>query len=120
MSDKSIHQNKKPVYSKFRKRPVGDVIGQEFVKRIGRSGFLKQPPAICFEVYTLKQAEEAGARVIRVIDKDSGFEYCAALAKLWREGFELDRGFGKQRGLLLSEWEVFKTAPQPKQLEFAL
>ena len=116
MPKKSV-PHKKPIYSKYRKRPVGDCIGDEFVKRIGASGFLKQPPALCFEVYTLKQAEDAGARWVRVIDKDTGTEYRVSLAKLWRESFELDRGFGKQRGLLLAEWDVVEPLPEPVQLD---
>jgi len=102
----------------LRKRPVGDVVGSEFVKPIREKGYLRVPPAICFDVDTLQAAERAGARFIRVVDRDNGTEYLTTFVKIWRDSFTLDRGFGVQRGLLLSEWDVIEPKPAPVQLSF--
>ncbi len=118
MYSTSIHQkppSKISIYAWGKKRPVGIVVGDEFRKSIRKSGYLREPPAICIDVKSLKDAEKAGARWVVITNKDDGRIHRATIAKIWREGFELDRGFGLQRGLLLSEWDTTEAPTKPTQ-----
>jgi hypothetical protein len=113
---KQFYHTKIPIYAWGRKRPVGSVTGDEFQKSIKENGYLRQPPAICLDTQSLREAERAGARWVVINDKDTGEIHRAAIAKLWRDGFEINRGFGLQRGLLLSEWDTTEPEPEPIQL----
>jgi hypothetical protein len=112
-----VYHKKTPIYAWGRRHPVGAVVGDEFQKTIKHSGYLREPPAICLDVKSIKNAEKAGARWVVIIDKDDGRIHRASIAKIWRDGFDLNRGFGLQRGLLISEWV---TTTKPKQLSLFL
>ena len=56
-----------------------------------------------------------GATLVEIYDVESGRTYTAPLAAFWEKGFLLDRGFGRQLALPLSEWEVQQT-DAPRQL----
>ena len=84
---------------------VGYVEGAVFIKTLKASKhFLRVPPAIAFDIDSLKRAYEAGARYVRVIDVDSNRVYIAPISTIWSKGFEVDRGFGRQIALLLKHW----------------
>jgi hypothetical protein len=83
---------------------VGQVRGGVFCKRLRREHFLTNPPAIAFDVQSLDQAERAGAQSVEIFDSDSGHTYRAAISTIRARGFFLNRGFGEQIALSLSEW----------------
>lgn len=88
-------------------RVVGKVQHGIFLKKVKASRhFLRHPEAIAFDVGSLRQAQQAGARTVKVIDAESGKVYKAFLSTIWAKGFELDRGYGKQIALPLSEWSL--------------
>lgn len=103
----------KPIYAGS--RVVGQVIGNTFYKSVSSSKhFLRTPPAIAFDVATLAQAEEAGARKVCVTDKDTGNQYRASLEHIRLNGFTFNRGFGEQVGLVMDGW-IKTRKGQPEQ-----
>ena len=86
---------------------VGVVEGQVFHKNvIGSKHMLRRPPAWAFDLETLDQAEQAGARWVRVRDAETGREYEAAIAYIRAKGFDVNRGHGRQVALPLGEWKL--------------
>jgi hypothetical protein len=111
-------------------RIIGRVQGRVFTKKIsGSKHFLRRPPAICFDVDSLFQAERAGAEVCQVTDKETGHVYSASILLIRSKGFTFNRGFGNQIALPLAYWQrddqpsrsvlksVLKSAPQLKLFE---
>jgi len=87
------------------KRVVGHVIGDTFFKHVRASvHFLREPRAICFDVASLRDAEQAGAVFVNVTDDETGTCYRAAMGTVWARGWALDRGFGAQWALALGQW----------------
>jgi hypothetical protein len=102
-----------PVYSAAG-RVVGEVQGNVLRKCVRRSvHFLRQPPAIAWDVCVLEQAERKGATRTEVLDTESGYIYTAPLQHFWRFGLRLDRGHGAQVALPLDRWQV--TRPGERQ-----
>ena len=85
-------------------RRVGRVENGVFHKPIKPNGYLKKPPAIAFDVQSLKEAEQAGASRVYVKDTQTGVVHKASIAHIWNAGFRFNRGFGDQIGLVLSAW----------------
>jgi hypothetical protein len=86
-------------------RIVGEVRGDVFLKRVKPSvHFLKKPPAIAFDISSLHQAQQAGARWVRVIDSEGGKIYQAPLSMVFSKGFQFNRGYGDQIGLGLEHF----------------
>jgi hypothetical protein len=86
---------------------VGRVTHGVFEKSvIGSIHFLRKPPAISFDIDSLRQAERAGAYTLHIVDKETGKVYTTTMKKLLKRGFAFNRGFGKQIGLRLGEWDV--------------
>jgi hypothetical protein len=83
---------------------VGEVIGHEFVKYLRGNHFLYRPPAIALDCGSLKEAELAGANIVRIIDQESGKVYRALISTIHNKGFPVNRGYGEQIGLLLPLW----------------
>ncbi|MBI3741031.1 MAG: hypothetical protein HY257_04665 [Chloroflexi bacterium] len=50
------------------------------------------------------QAKEQGAQIAEVIDRESGKTYRATIARIWKNGFSVNRGHGAQMALALTEW----------------
>jgi len=99
-------QQRIPIYA-GNGRVVGEVKNGVFSKKVKASKhFLKKPPAICFDISSLKEAEAAGATHIEIEDTETGKTYHAPLRLVWQKGFTLDRGYGRQIGLLLNLWET--------------
>ena len=91
MSDKIRVQNK----------VVGHIEGDTFHKQVeGSRHFLRRPPAIAFDVSTLDDAEKKGAKHVCVTDK----EYHARMSTVRDKGFSMNRGYGNQIALPLTEW----------------
>ncbi len=84
---------------------VGEVIGVVFVKRVtGKKHFLRRPPAIAFDIFTLTEAERLGANTVRIIDEDTNLSLWASVELIRTKGFSFNRGFGLQIALPLTEW----------------
>jgi hypothetical protein len=86
---------------------VGKVEGNTFYKAVdGSRHFLRVPPAICFNVQSLKEAEQANADYIEVTDRETGKAYRASIRLVWDSGFKVNRGFGDQIALPFDKWQV--------------
>ena len=86
-------------------RMIGGLVGNVFRKHVDASKhFLRQPPAIAFDLSTLADAKEQGAELVEVVDRESGKTYRATVARIWKRGFSVNRGAGAQIALALNEW----------------
>ena len=84
------------------KKPVGEVFGDEFFKKLHSSiHFLKVPPAIAFDIATIPQAQKLGATRVKIYDQDTDLVYRASIELIITKGFEFNRGYGDQIGLEL-------------------
>jgi len=84
---------------------VGEIRGEVFRKVISaRKHFLHVPEAIANDLDVLATARERGARVCEILDRDTGHTYRASIARIWKKGFPVNRGFGEQIALALAEW----------------
>lgn len=91
-------QNQTPIYAGV--KVIGHVKGDVFYKTIkGSKHILRRPPALAFDVQSLEEAEQAGARKVEVLDTETKNRYVAQLAHVWEKGFRLNRGFGEQIAL---------------------
>lgn len=85
-------------------RVVGHVNGEIFSKIIsGSKHFLRQPPAILFDVSSLKDAELLGATLASVTDRETGNVYTALISLIWQKPIYKDYTT-PQVGLALREW----------------
>lgn len=79
--------------------------GDVFIKRVKASKhFLRIPPAITFDVGSLKRAREAGAKSVKIIDTESGDVFQALISTIQSFGFEYNRCHGLQIALPLRDW----------------
>lgn len=107
-------------------RVVGVVRGDVFHKSVsGRRHFLRRPAAIAFDVDTLRQAVDAGARRVRVVDTDNGDVYEADIDEVWAHGWAFNRGWGDQVALHKRRWtrngrRPNQAHPVTQQLQMAL
>lgn len=92
-----------PMYS-CQGKHIGDVIGNEWRKNIRNDGMLNVPPAIANDVQALHHAIRAGAEFVVITNTQTGIIYRASIAKIFDKGWEFNRGYGLQRGLMLSAW----------------
>jgi len=99
------------VIIKVNGKPIGSVIDGVFIKHVSsKKHFLRQPPAIGFEVSSLKDAMDAGAKEVLIIDKDTGDEYRASIQYIINWGMEIDRGWGIQIALPIRKWSKMPKA----------
>lgn len=97
---------------------IGQVRSGVFAKRIRASRhLLRKPPAICFDLESLVEAESAGAGVVRVEDVESGRVYAAMMSDVRRRGFLLNRGHGDQWAVPLPVWSANGGRDAPVQPE---
>ncbi len=88
-------------------RFVGKVDGDTFHKSVtGSRHFLRKPPAIAFDVSTLRDAQNVGALSVKVLDRETGRKYHAPISLVMAKGFYFNRGFGEQIGLSLRYFDV--------------
>lgn len=108
--------NQTPIYAGG--RVVGQVVGGVFRKAVKASvHFLRRPPAIAFDLDSLRAAERAGAVRVEVTDTETGKVYRALLAEVLERGFSLNRGHGAQVALVLGMWNKETAAQQMTLLE---
>jgi hypothetical protein len=97
-------------------RIVGTVVGSEFQKTIHTKHFLKQPPAIAFDIASLDAAEEAGARAVRITHFETRDEFFAPIAQIRQQGVRFNRGYGDQVALPLAYWIINgREQPTPQE-----
>lgn len=89
-------------------RIVGKVIDGVLVKNVdARKHQLRSPPAWACDVDVLRQAAKYGATEILLKDKSAKLTWETGLDSFWgSESIEVDRGYGIQRALPLSNWNV--------------
>jgi len=92
-----------PMYSTQGKH-IGDVIGNEWRKDIRNDGMLTTPPAIANDVQALHDAIRAGAEYFVARNTQTGIIYKAKIEKFFEKGFKVNRGFGAQLALVLSDY----------------
>jgi hypothetical protein len=76
------------------------------------SHFLRKPPAIAYDATVIQQATKAGVVYHVVFDKHTGECWSAWHQTILDQGFELDRGYGRQIALDLKYWTQGAT-PEP-------
>ena len=108
-----------PIFVHGRPKPIGFVAGEVFHKTVSaHRHFLRTPRAIALDLGSLEQAERAGARFVLVHDADSGNTYRASCRLIRERGFGVNRGFGEQVALIISEWNSpVDTGLQPALFE---
>ncbi|MSP14312.1 MAG: hypothetical protein EXR62_15330 [Chloroflexi bacterium] len=96
----------------------GQVVGDTLHKRVqGSEHQLKRPPAWCVDVAILAEAGRLGASKVKILDTETETTYQAAIGDFFRQGVEIDRGFGLQRALPLAYFETYKRGQlRPTQL----
>lgn len=95
--------SRQPVY--VGQKVIGYVQNGVFTKSVQASKhFLRRPRAIAFDVSTLHDAEQAGARRVEVKDTETGRVYQLPLSTVWAKGWRFNRGFGEQWGVHLDHW----------------
>ena len=75
-----------------------------FFKTIRKNHILRKPPAIALDLQSLRDAEAAGATHVEIDIREDGTIYRAPISGIWAKGFEFDRGWGSQQGLVLNGW----------------
>lgn len=98
-------------------RVVGEVLpGGIFQKHVQHSKhYLSRPGGWCWDVASLREAESLGARVVEVLDTESGRAYRTTFDVIRRRGFGVNRGFGEQRGLELRWFDAQSSADAPAE-----
>lgn len=87
-------------------RVVGIVDGEVFYKTVSASKhFLHTPRAIALDTQSLVDARDAGAFFVEIHDRESGEVYNATIEAIWKRGFTLDRGYGRQIALPIELWQ---------------
>lgn len=106
-------------------KAVAELRGETLTKRVRGSAHMLHHPrrAWAIDAGVLVAAERRGARVVEVLDTETGTTYRAGIAQFHLRGFTVDRGYGEQRGLALEHWAtgdaVRPPAAVPVQLGFA-
>jgi hypothetical protein len=83
-------------------------------------GLLHNPEACAFDLVALEAARQAGAHTVIIHRQDVRVKMRARLEDYYALGWEFDYGFGLQRGLSLSCFEVIEGKPSEKVEQFAL
>jgi hypothetical protein len=92
-----------PIYS-CQGKHIGDVIGNEWRKEIVTSWMLTTPAAIANDVQALHDAMRAGAEYVVITNTETGIIFRASIAKIFDKGVRMNRGYGNQIYLVLSDF----------------
>ena len=97
---------------------VGGVTKDVFSKSvIRREHFYHNIQCYCFDISSLEQAREAGARWVKIFEKDTGRTLWAKISMIFAIGLEPPKSWGDQIGLHIRHW-IFGDKPQGEQLSF--
>lgn len=109
-----------PIYVAGRPKPIGQVIGNTFMKCVVASKhFLHKPRAIALDLQSLFDAQQAGATLVKITDIETRNVYTAPIALVLDKGTRFNRGYGNQIHLDLIYWTI-KTAKQAQAGQLAL
>jgi hypothetical protein len=97
------HTHGIPMYS-CQGKHIGDVIGNEWRKDIVTSHMLTTPPAIANDVQALHDAIRAGAEYFVARNTLTGIIFRASISKIFDKGVPMNRGYGNQIYLVLSDF----------------
>lgn len=103
-------------------RVVAELRGEVLTKRVRGSVHMLQHPrrAWAIDQGVLVEAEQRGARVVEVLDTETGTTYRAAIALFHSRGFTVSRGYGEQRGLALEHWATGDAMRPPEAVSVQL
>ena len=102
-------------------RVVGTVSGRFFYKQVDSTKhFLRKPRAICLDVQSIKDAEEAGALFVKVTDKVTNATYQSSIKNIRENGFQINRRFGLQIALTFKHWNKPGDDGKPKPIQLTL
>jgi hypothetical protein len=86
-------------------RKIGKVVGNTFTKSVkGSIHFLRTPPCIAFDIFSLKEAVKLGATKVQVTDLETGCVYTASIKHILNKGMRINRGHGEQIALSMNGW----------------
>jgi len=94
-------------------RVVGVVDGGVFKRTLKPSHFLHSPPAIAIDVDVLAQLDRLKVDVLQFTNAESEEVHATTLTTFFDKSFPLDRGFGRQRAMRLSEFHVVNVLQVP-------
>ena len=76
-------------------KTIAVIDGNTLKKVIRHNHYIKYPkPVIAIDVSALTQAEQAGATMVQVVDRDTGEWFRATIEHIRNAGTPLDRGYG--------------------------
>ena len=90
---------------------VGLVKDGVFVRSFRSEHILQKPPALAFDLVSLRQIQALNVKILRLTNTESGEVYSVFLSTFLEHSFEFDRGFGKQRALPLQYWHCDPPTP---------
>lgn len=70
----------------------------------GKRHFLRRPPAIAYDKWTINDAQKKGVALLEVQDSDTGKKYICHITQFIAGCFTIDRGFGVQLALPMGKW----------------
>lgn len=98
------HNSTKKVFSEDG-RQIGVIRGDTFYRRFKTSHVLRQPePALAIGEHALAQLQAAGVTMLEYHNVETGFTYRASLSHFLAASTPIDRGYGRQRALVLNGW----------------
>ena len=71
---------------------------------------LRAPRAWALDLADLDAAKRKGVRLVHVQDLEALAHHWADVQTIEARGFDLDRGYGRQRGLALVDWRPTRAA----------
>ena len=97
---------------------VGRVVGDVFEKRVVKADhFFRIHLCYCFEIESLEHAQKAGARWVKIVEKDTGRTLWAPISTIYEKDFKPPESNGSQLGLHIRFWSKGER-PQGTQLGF--
>jgi len=86
---------------------VGKVVGNVFEKRLVKADhFFHIHLSYCFEIESLAQAQKAGARWVKIFEKDTGRTLWALISTIYEKKFMPPESNGTQLGLHIDFWTI--------------
>lgn len=98
----------------------GDVAstGLTLTKHARREHMLRTPPAWAWDTSIIDAADAAGATITEI--ECDGLIYRATIADFKRYSFPVNRGYGDQRGLALTYWQIRRKGEAPAAVQLGL
>ncbi len=102
-------KNKRDVVFSENGKIIGVIINDIFHKRVNsKSHFLRKPPAISFDEIAINEILLKKVKKIMVHAIDTKKRYVTDVTDFTKKSFPINRGYGNQLALTLSEWSVLE------------